>query len=212
MTDDTWASIQTPWYAVAESTDGRPPGGQHWGDLIAGLRRVQDLVAGSDPTDEIIHSAARRLHEIAEELDGWHVPEHRQAFGRRLDLPGVGQSLRPQVRRTRSDRDHWSGEVTFTRVYLGAGSAVHGGVVALLFDSFLGGLAHADGRTPCRTAYLHIDYRALTPLDQPLTVEAWFDTEAGRKRLLKGRLSDGRTVCAEAEGLFIVLREDQVPG
>jgi len=44
-------------------------------------------------------------------------------------------------------------------------------------------------------------------MDTECVVEAWFHQEEGRKRLVRGLLRHGDVVCAEAEGLFIQLRE-----
>lgn len=79
----------------------------------------------------------------------------------------------------------------------------------LLFDEVLGQLANSGEREPSRTAYLHTDYRAITPIGAELEVRGWFVSEQGRKRILRAELTHGDTVCAEAEGLFIVLRPDQ---
>lgn len=204
--NDAWSDLPNSWFAAARSVDGRRPGGPHWQGLVEAMRRVQDSVAGSDPDDDAVLAATARLHEIADVLEPFGVPEERQAYGRRLDLPGTGQHLRPHVTLTHSSRDRLEGAVAFTRVYLGAGHAVHGGVIGLVFDNFLGALAHAGGRPLCRTAYIHVDYRALTPLDTPLVVAAWYRKEEGRKRVLAGELRHGDVVCAEAEGLFVELR------
>ncbi len=201
------SDVPAAWFEMSHWTDGRLPGGDHWGELIRALRHVQDLVAGTDPSDEQVLEATRHLDAVTSILEPARVPETRQAYGRRLDLPGVGQTLRPIIVRHETERDRWAGTVTFTRVYLGAGHAVHGGVISMMFDNFLGGLVNSGGRTPCRTAYLHVDYRALTPMDTECVVEAWFHQEEGRKRLVRGLLRHGDVVCAEAEGLFIQLRE-----
>jgi len=73
----------------------------------------------------------------------------------------------------------------------------------------LGQLANAGDRPPSRTAYLHTDYRSITPIGKDLSVRGWFVSEEGRKRVLRAELKDGDTLCAEAEGLFIALRPDQ---
>jgi acyl-coenzyme A thioesterase PaaI-like protein len=107
--------------------------------------------------------------------------------------------------------DHQSvtGTVTFGRYFLGGGGAVHGGAIPLLFDEVLGRLANSGDRAPSRTAYLHTDFRSITPVGEELSVRAWFVSEQGRKRVLRAELTRGETLCAEAEGLFIALRPDQ---
>ncbi len=205
-TDGTWTDLPEPWFAKAGVTNGRRPGGPHWNELITALRHAQDEIAGCDPTDEIVLEATRRLEDVADLLRPWHVPEDVQAYGRRVEYPSWGQHLRPEVQLTGWTRFSMEATVTFTRVYLGAGHAVHGGVVAMVFDNFLGDLSQTGGRTPCRTAYLHVDYRNLTPLDTELVLEGQFVRESGRKRIVSASIRHGNIVCAEAEGLFIELR------
>lgn len=86
---------------------------------------------------------------------------------------------------------------------------MHGGAIPLLFDEVLGRLASSEDRTPARTAYLHTDFRSITPVGEELVVRAWFVSEQGRKRILRAELMHGETLCAEAEGLFIELRPGQ---
>ena len=64
-------------------------------------------------------------------------------------------------------------------------------------------------RPPARTAYLHVNYRNITPIERELQLTARFDREEGRKRFLSGELRDGDTLCADVEGLFVALRPGQ---
>jgi acyl-coenzyme A thioesterase PaaI-like protein len=86
--------------------------------------------------------------------------------------------------------------------------AVHGGAIPLAFDELMGRLANTE-RSPSRTAFLHVNYRHIAPIETRLSIEARFDSESGRKRFLSGRIRDGDTICADAEGLFVALRPDQ---
>ena len=95
------------------------------------------------------------------------------------------------------------GTVTYTDAHAGAGEAVHGGQVTLLFDDLLGGVAGAVATS--RTAYLNVDYRSLTPIGVELRVEGWVDRVEDRKIYVRGHLLDGGRVCAEAEGLFVAV-------
>ena len=76
-------------------------------------------------------------------------------------------------------------------------------------DEVLGRLASSGDRAAARTAYLHTDFRSITPVGEELAVHAWFVSEHGRKRLLRATITHGETLCAEAEALFIELRPDQ---
>lgn len=105
----------------------------------------------------------------------------------------------------RDDRgsDRRIGTVTFASAHAGAGDAVHGGQVTLLFDEVLGGVAGAAA--PSRTASLTVDYRSLTPVGVQLTVEGWVEGVGGRKIHVRGRLLDGARVLADATALFIAV-------
>jgi hypothetical protein len=63
---------------------------------------------------------------------------------------------------------------------------------------------------PPQTAVTEVrDYRSVTPLDEPLTVEAHVAEVNGRKLYLAGTLRHGDLLCAEATALFLTLRPEQ---
>lgn len=192
-----------------EPTVRSPGGGPEYGDMIAALRDFLDDVAAAAPDTATIEALTKDLKSWADRLSPDAVPERRQIFARRLDLPGRGQTMSPNFIPVAGDHESVQGTVTFGRYFLGGGGAVHGGAIPLLFDEVLGRLASSGDRAPARTAYLHTDYRSITPIGEELVVRAWFVSEQGRKRILRAELCHGDTLCAEAEGLFIVLRPDQ---
>ena len=81
-------------------------------------------------------------------------------------------------------------------------------MLSLIFDEMLGRLANT-GRTRSRTAYLHVNYRNITPIGPELRVEAPVDRVEGRKRFLTGAIYHDGTLTAAAEGLFVELRPGQ---
>ena len=93
----------------------------------------------------------------------------------------------------------------FSRFYLGSNGAAHGGAIALLFDDLLGQLANSPGEPRARTAYLHLDYRAVVPIDRELRVTAWRTRRDGRKLFIQGAIHDGARILSEANGLFVRL-------
>jgi acyl-coenzyme A thioesterase PaaI-like protein len=192
-----------------EPTVRSPGGGAEYGDMIAALREFLDNVAAAAPDAATTVALTDDLNRWAERLAQSAVPERQQIFARRLDLPGRGQTMSPSFIPIAGDREKVAGTVTFGRYFLGGGGAVHGGAIPLLFDEVLGRLASSGGRAPARTAYLHTDFRSITPVGVELAVRAWFVNEHGRKRTLRAQLTHGDTLCAEAEGLFIELRPDQ---
>jgi acyl-coenzyme A thioesterase PaaI-like protein len=198
-----------PMRTWQEPTVRSPGGGSEYGDMIAALRDFLDDVAAAAPDAATTVALTDDLNRWADRLAQSAVPERRQIFARRLDLPGRGQTMSPSFIPIAGDREKVAGTVTFGRYFLGGGGAVHGGAIPLLFDEVLGRLASSGGRAPARTAYLHTDFRSITPVGVELAVRAWFVSEQGRKRTLRAQLSHGDTLCAEAEGLFIELRPDQ---
>jgi acyl-coenzyme A thioesterase PaaI-like protein len=93
---------------------------------------------------------------------------------------------------------------------LGRNGAVHGGALGLLFDSVLGMTsAVLTGGPYQRTAYLHIDYRNIVPIEKQLRVDAGIDRVDGRKIFVSGSLRDGDTLLTEAQALFVLLRPGQ---
>ena len=67
----------------------------------------------------------------------------------------------------------------------------------------------AGGRSRSRTAYLHVNYRQIAPVDQELQVDAAIDRIEGRKIFVSGRLLDGDAVLCDAEALFVRLKPGQ---
>lgn len=172
------------------------------------LRRLQDSMAGSRPSIEASVQAEQLLRRATQVLAPFQVGEDQQLAGRLFDVQGRGQSLIPSHVIDSYDEVAIAGRVRFGRYYLGGNGAVHGGALPLLFDELLGWLA-ASGRDRLRTAYLHIDYRSVTPIERELSFVARFAHEEGRKVTMTGSIHDGRTLLVEAEGLFVKLRPDQ---
>jgi acyl-coenzyme A thioesterase PaaI-like protein len=192
-----------------EPTVRSPGGGPEYGDMITVLRAFLDAVAAAAPDTATTVALTDDLKVWVDRLAKDAATERKQIFARRLDLPGRGQTMSPNFIPIAGDRDSVRGTVTFGRYFLGGGGAVHGGAIPLLFDEVLGRLASSGDRAPARTAYLHTDFRSITPVGEELAVRAWFVSEQGRKRILRAELTHGDTLCAEAEGLFVELRADQ---
>lgn len=195
--------LTAAWLGVEEL--GRQPA---FSAMIDALRTLQNVVTGSRPPAEVVQESTRQLTELARQLAKYPVDERDQIAGHLASTPGRGQALTPPIQLDEVAPGRVGGHVTFGRFYLGGNGAVHGGALPLVFDELLGRLANT-GRTPARTAYLHVNYRNVTPIETRLTVEAHLESEAGRKRLLRAVLRHGDTVCADAEALFVALRPGQ---
>jgi hypothetical protein len=192
----------------------RPPRGPHEDRdalerAVEALRVLQATITAAAPDDVAVwEDVAARLSDVTALLADQAVGEDRQVIGRRADLVGRGQAMTPPIHVEESDDQHVRGRVTFSRFYLGGNGAVHGGTQPLVFDDVLGRQANS-GRTRARTAYLHVDYRAIAPVDVELDIVAWVEREEGRKRFVRGSLQHAGSLLAEAEGLFVELRHGQ---
>ena len=176
--------------------------------MVEALRGLQDQVTGCAPPDPVLAEATRQLTELTRQLAKYAVDERGQIAGHLAGVPGRGQALTPPIHVEETAPGRIRARVTFGRYYLGGNGAVHGGAIPLVFDELMGGLANID-RSPARTAYLHINYRNITPIETPLTVEAHLAAEDGRKRHMRAVLRSGTTLCADAEALFVALRPGQ---
>jgi hypothetical protein len=195
--------LSASWLGRAEL--GAQPG---FTAMIDALRALQDQATGSAPPEPVLADVTRQLTDLTRQLAAYPVGERGQIAGHLADVPGRGQALIPAVHIDEEDPDWVRGHVTFGRYYLGGNGAVHGGAIPLIFDELMGRLA-STGRTPARTAYLHVNYRNVTPIEARLEVEVHRGAEEGRKRFMRGVLRSGDTICADAESLFVALRPGQ---
>ena len=193
-----------PEYGVASPGPG-------FGRFIAAMRRLQDLSVSADPADDVWDDAADRAEALAELLGPFQATVEGQApSGRSPGLPGMGSLLLPPWTLTRYEPDGCEMRGHFTRFHVGGNMAVHGGVLPLLFDHMFGMVSHASNRPISRTAFLHVDYRKVTPIDTPLTARGWVREAEGRKAFVNAELRDPEeNLLAEANGLMIRLLPGQ---
>lgn len=180
-----------------------------YGELVENLHAVQNALAAMPMDREAIDGLAADLGRWRDRLEPKVTDETHQVNGRVAELPVRGHAMLPDLRVTSRTADRVEGTVTFGRWFMGGGMAVHGGAVSLLFDEVLGILASLAAGGITRTAFLHTDYRALTPIDTELEAVAWIDRVEGRKWFVRGEIRHGDVVCAEGEGLFLRLLPDQ---
>ena len=185
-------------------------GGRDYGRFVEAVRTMQDHARAADAPDEVITQAADLLEAASKLLAPYDADEWASPSGRRLDLPGRGSVLPVPVELARIDGDRIGGTAHFRRFHLGRNGAVHGGCIAQLFDSLLGYTAFRLTRSLYqRTAFLHVDYRKIVPIETKLQVDAGVDHVDGRKMFIAGRLLDGEVVLAEANALFVKLNPGQ---
>jgi acyl-coenzyme A thioesterase PaaI-like protein len=175
------------------------------------MRRLQDLAVSADPGDDVWDDAAGRVAALTALLDPFQADvEGKAPAGRTPDLPGMGSLLLPPWTLTRYAPDGVEMQGHFTRFHVGGNYAVHGGVLPLLFDHMFGMVSHAAERPISRTAFLHVDYRKITPIDTPLVVRGRVTSTEGRKAFVSAELLDGQdTLLAEANGLMVRLLPGQ---
>jgi acyl-coenzyme A thioesterase PaaI-like protein len=184
-----------------------PPG---LGRFVAAMRRLQDLTVSANPDGSTWSIAAQHVAKACALLADHQVPEGWAPAGRVIDLPGLGHPLLPPWTVTDSGADGITMEGHFTHAHVGGNNAVHGGMIPLFYDWHFGMIVSTAGLSPSRTAYLHVDYRNITPIDEPLTAYGRIAEIDGRKAFVTATMTaaDG-TLLTEASGLMVRLLPHQ---
>ncbi|MGV9798853.1 PaaI family thioesterase [Mycobacterium sp. NPDC003449] len=178
--------------------------------FLTAMRRAQDLAVSADPDADTWDEAADRAEQLVKLLDPYQAAEGVGPANRVPSLPGAGSLLMPPWTMSKFEPEGVELQVRFSRFHVGGNYAVHGGVLPLLFDSVFGMVIHAAGRPISRTAFLHVDYRKVTPIDTNLTARGWVREAQGRKAFVNAELRDPEeNLLAEANGLMIRLLPGQ---
>ncbi|MHA7649579.1 PaaI family thioesterase [Mycobacterium sp. ML4] len=184
-----------------------PPGLERY---ITALRRLQDLTVSTNPDAAAWDAASEHLESACAIVESHRVPEIEVPAGRVLEIPGLGHPLMPPWTLTalRSDGVVMHGH--FTQSHVGGNYAVHGGMIPLFYDWLFGMVVTAADIRPTRTAYLHVDYRKITPIGERLTARGRIDRIEGRKVFTTASMtsSDG-VALTEATGLMVRLLPHQ---
>lgn len=201
------------------SQAGAPDGADPADELAAELRAIAAELACRAVSPEEARAALTRARALRAGLRGpprarWYDcdPDSpttstgaRDAYGDLSPVRGRLNPVAPPLAIERVDGKGGSrivGRAVFSRAYEGPPHGVHGGVVAAMFDEMLGavmGLAPPPGMT----ATLEVRYRAVTPLEEPVTFEAWIESDRGRRLTTRATChADGR-LTADANGLFV---------
>jgi hypothetical protein len=132
-----------------------------------------------------VDRGSRRLEELGEQLEAHRAQQGVAPAGRAPQLPGVGHPLVPP----------WTLDAY----------GYDGVVMRGQFSRF-----HAADRPISRTAYLHVDYRKVTPIDEPLVARGRIDRLEEREAFITATMADADgTVLSEANGLMIKLLPHQ---
>ncbi|MDG5773151.1 PaaI family thioesterase [Mycolicibacterium fortuitum] len=193
-------------FPVFETADPGPG----FARFLTAMRRAQDLAVSANPDSGTWDDAADRAEELVKLLGPYEAAEGVGPANRVPSLPGVGSLLMPPFTVSKFEPEGVELKVTFSRFHVGGNYAVHGGVLPLLFDSVFGMVIHAAGRPISRTAFLHVDYRKVTPIDTELTARGWVREAEGRKAFVNAELRDpDENLLAEANGLMLRLLPGQ---
>jgi acyl-coenzyme A thioesterase PaaI-like protein len=180
------------------------------GRFVAAMRRLQDLTVSTKLESPTWTAAAEQVESACALLEGHQVPEGRAPAGRDIELPGLGHPLLPPWTVSDFGPDGVTMEGHFTRSHVGGNNAVHGGMIPLLYDWHFGMIVATAGLSPSRTAYLHVDYRSITPINAPLTAHGRITEIDGRKVFVAASMTaaDGMLL-SEANGLMVRLLPHQ---
>ena len=116
-------------------------------------------------------------------------------------ISGKRNSIAPPIKLWR-DGEEVKGEVVFSPTYAGPPDAVHGGIIAAVFDEILAMANVVSGRAGF-TGTLTIKYHNKTPLNAPIELWGMNVRQDGRKQVSRGEMRVNGQVTASAEGLFI---------
>ena len=184
-------------------------GGPRYDELVEQVRTLMDKMRYACPTPELAAEMIDEFKEFNAKLDTMLVDEWTSPCGTRIDLPARGNITLPPYEVVDGGEHGVTATIEFRPFHLGGNGVAHGGHVAVAFDD-LGGMAAAlNVHGICRTAYLTVSYRSLTPLQTPLTIKTWVDKRDGRKMFVKGTLHEGDRLCADLDALFIALKPGQ---
>jgi acyl-coenzyme A thioesterase PaaI-like protein len=180
------------------------------GRFVAALRRLQDLTVSTRPDDSAWATAAQHVENACALLDGHQVPEMQAVAGRVLALPGLGHPLMPPWHLTESGPDGVVMKGHYTQAHVGGNHAVHGGMIPLFYDWLFGMVVSTADIPPTRTGFLHVDYRKITPIDQPLVARGRITEVDGRKCFIGASMTDADgALLSEASGLMVRLLPHQ---
>jgi acyl-coenzyme A thioesterase PaaI-like protein len=194
--------------------DATHPPGPELERLTNAVRRVVNQIVLTAATPDQLTRAAEQIEAVADALapvtPAW-MPAVRAFFT--SDDPheffpfspqiGLYNALAPPIR-VRVVDGVVHGEGNLDAAYEGPPGCVHGGVIASLFDELLG-IANIIAGVGAMTGTLTIRYRSPTPLKTDLTFTARHLGVDGRKVRAEGTIHAGDRLCAECEGVFIMV-------
>jgi acyl-coenzyme A thioesterase PaaI-like protein len=204
---------------IVDGHGAATPPGSELADLVDALRRVTDLVVRPGAPPDRLREAASAVEAAAATLrpytEPWRasVPAHPDTtiqpheFFPFSPMIGLYSPLAPPLRCEIHDGTV-TGRAALGAAYEGPPGCVHGGIIAGLFDEILG-VANIAAGVGAMTGTLTVVYRSPTPLYTELTLEAHTVNIDGRKVRTVGTLSADDRLCAEADGIFILVEHER---
>lgn len=190
------------------------------------VQLIEHLRCSSAP-DEVLAAATRHIQQAVEELkpwlqvgEGWStisVGSNPSGAPWREDditavmpyspISGKRNAIAPPIRMWKLGKSEVGGEVIFSPTYAGPPDAVHGGIIAAVFDEVLA-MANVISGNAGFTGTLTIKYHHKTPLNTPIELWGMNVRKSGRKLISRGEMRVDGVVTATAEGLFIAASRD----
>ena len=211
MTDDLTAPTRANAFDTTYDLDARTLA---WHRLAETVRAINQSLLDLDASEADLAAANERAQAFAASLrairgDGEHwrngtsSPEGRSLILDRSPIIGMGNPTAPPITII-TNGDIVEGRARFGLQYEGPPGHVHGGWIAAGFDEVLG-VAQKRTPRPGLTGTLTVRYRKPAPLHDELRFEAKVDRVEGRKMFITGTLHHGETLCADAEGIFVLV-------
>lgn len=195
-----------------------PPGPAHE-RLAEAVRRITHQLVCTEADPEALGRAAAAIEAVADDLapvtPEWtlsvsafspsQAPHDYFPFSPQI---GLANPLAPPVRVHVDDDGVVHGTANLDAAYEGPPGCVHGGIIASLFDEMLG-IANITAEVGAMTGTLTIRYRSPTPLRTDLTLTARHVGVDGRKVRAEGTIHAGDRLCAECDGVFIIVDHER---
>lgn len=202
-----------------------PPSGEEWTAkrrLSLALRNFIEVVLTSTPKADALNQIAEKLEETthlfaktprvygrSEWATKGDFPSFAHVFHEINILTGASNPFGPAIE-TWMEEGIFYGRVNIGWAYEGPPNCVHGGILAGIFDHFLGAAQYPLAEQMGMTRYLNVSYLSPTPLNKDLKLITKLVKKEGRKVFLSGEMFDGNTLTATCDALFIdTMRENE---
>jgi acyl-coenzyme A thioesterase PaaI-like protein len=188
--------------------------------LATAVRELARLTATSDAPEDALVEVATAIEAAVVRLSAHPTRTFRDAFATcateedfapfadRSLMTGRSNPYSPPMKLSMVG-DKAVGQVKFGATYEGVPGHVHGGMVAAVLDETLGYLA-VNNDIGGLTAMLTVRYRAPTPLETDLDIEANVVRTDGKKAFVEARVRAGHVITAEAEAVFVAIDRERM--